>query len=241
MPYALLLIRLLTAHILGDFFLQPTKWVESKKTKSFRSPYQYIHAFVHAVLAYLLVAQWDNVWIPFWIFISHLTIDLIKSRFSNNLWSFVLDQAAHVSVIGIIALSNTQSFHSFYAQLWVFFQNENLWLVLSGYLIITKPVGLIIQFFTQKWQEEWSEKPNEGSLKNAGKWIGYLERILTLTFILVGQFSAIGFLIAAKSIFRFGDLTNAKERKMTEYILIGTLLSFSTAILLGVLILKWIE
>ncbi len=43
-----------------------------------------------------------------------------------------------------------------------------------------------------------------------------------------------GFLIAAKSIFRFGDLSKAKDRKLTEYILIGTLLSFGIAIACGV-------
>ena len=43
----------------------------------------------------------------------------------------------------------------------------------------------------------------------------------------------VGFLIAAKSVFRFGDLSKAKDRKLTEYILIGTLLSFGLAILFG--------
>jgi hypothetical protein len=43
----------------------------------------------------------------------------------------------------------------------------------------------------------------------------------------------IGYLLAAKSIFRFGDLTNSKEKKLTEYILIGTFLSFAIAVLIG--------
>jgi hypothetical protein len=38
-------------------------------------------------------------------------------------------------------------------------------------------------------------------------------------------------LIAAKSVFRFGDLKESKDRKLTEYILIGTLLSFAMAII----------
>lgn len=57
-----------------------------------------------------------------------------------------------------------------------------------------------------------------------------VERILVLTLILVGQFSAVGFLIAAKSILRFN------EYRKNEYILVGTLLSFGIAIVLGVLI-----
>jgi hypothetical protein len=43
-------------------------------------------------------------------------------------------------------------------------------------------------------------------------------------------------LLAAKSIFRFGDLKEARERKLTEYILIGTLLSFGIAIATGIVV-----
>ncbi|HLV52538.1 MAG TPA: hypothetical protein VKY29_00860, partial [Cryomorphaceae bacterium] len=49
------------------------------------------------------------------------------------------------------------------------------------------------------------------------------------------QWAAIGFLMAAKSIFRFGDLTRAKDRRLTEYILIGTFLSFGIALAVGML------
>jgi hypothetical protein len=241
MSFTLLFIRLLAAHLLGDFFLQPTKWVEHKKRKSFRSPYQYLHALIHAVLAYVIVAEWHMLWIPFWVFVSHLCIDLIKSRFPNHVWSFILDQMAHLGVLAILTLifiESPQSFASYWGEI---LQNDKMWWVIIGYLFITKPIGFIIQFFTQKWQDELKEKANEESLTDAGKWIGYLERILTLTFILIGEFSAIGFLIAAKSIFRFGDLTNSKERKMTEYILIGTLLSFTMVILIGILIKYGLE
>ena len=66
--------------------------------------------------------------------------------------------------------------------------------------------------------------------------IGYLERTLVLIFILQGQWAAIGFLVTAKSVFRFSDLKIGQDRKLTEYILIGTLLSFGIAILTGVLV-----
>jgi len=77
------------------------------------------------------------------------------------------------------------------------------------------------------------EDKTEDSLKNAGQFIGILERLFVFAFILLNQWSAIGLLIAAKSVFRFGDLSRAKDRKLTEYILIGTLLSFGLAIATG--------
>jgi len=52
----------------------------------------------------------------------------------------------------------------------------------------------------------------------------------------VNHWEGVGFMVAAKSVFRFSDLAQAKQRKLTEYVLIGTLLSFGMAVLTGILI-----
>lgn len=44
--------------------------------------------------------------------------------------------------------------------------------------------------------------------------------------------------LAAKSIFRFGELSKSKEIKTTEYVLIGTLASFTIAILTGLILFR---
>ena len=51
----------------------------------------------------------------------------------------------------------------------------------------------------------------------------------------IGQPGAIGFLVAAKSILRFEE---AKKQKLAEYVLIGTLLSFTLAMALSYLTLQ---
>ena len=94
------------------------------------------------------------------------------------------------------------------------------------------PASIVITKITSKFAGDL-ESSSE-SLKDAGKWIGIIERILILTFIILNQFEAIGFLIAAKSVFRFSELKDGKDQKKTEYILIGTLLSFSIAIIIGI-------
>lgn len=101
-----------------------------------------------------------------------------------------------------------------------------------SYLIVTIPASIFIAKITSRWGDG-IENPFE-SLENAGKWIGIIERILILTFIILNQFEAIGFLLAAKSVFRFGDLKNGREQKKTEYIMIGTLLSFTVSIVVGI-------
>jgi hypothetical protein len=61
--------------------------------------------------------------------------------------------------------------------------------------------------------------------------IGTIERWLILVFILLGRYEVIGFLIAAKSIIRFGN----DNRNETEYFLAGTLLSIAIAVGCGLL------
>jgi hypothetical protein len=58
--------------------------------------------------------------------------------------------------------------------------------------------------------------------------------------VISGHWEAIGFMLAAKSIFRFGDLKDSKDRKLTEYVLIGTMISFGTAIVIGVIVQRFL-
>ncbi|HTX78161.1 MAG TPA: hypothetical protein VMC62_00765, partial [Longilinea sp.] len=53
------------------------------------------------------------------------------------------------------------------------------------------------------------------------------------TFVITNQFSGIGFLVAAKSIFRFSEISKNEDRKEAEYIIIGTFASFLYAIIIS--------
>ena len=74
-------------------------------------------------------------------------------------------------------------------------------------------------------------KEQEGGF-NAGSLIGNIERWLILAFVIMQRYEALGLLIAAKSIIRFGD---AQTRK-SEYVLVGTLMSIFIAVLAGVMV-----
>ena len=103
-----------------------------------------------------------------------------------------------------------------------------------------RPSSIFLGLFLKKWAPA---STNTQSLPNAGQWIGYIERILILTFVLVGSFEGVGFLLAAKSVFRFGELNKAKEIRTTEYVLIGTFASFTIAILTGIALSRifWLQ
>jgi hypothetical protein len=103
---------------------------------------------------------------------------------------------------------------------------------------VLKPTSVLVAIFLKPWTAHLKPvKPVRvtDSLQFAGQQIGYLERLLILSFILLNQFAAIGFLIAAKSVFRFGELQHARETKLTEYVLLGTLASFACTLLIGLL------
>jgi len=234
MAFSTILLRLFVAHLLGDFILQPDKWTKDKAKNRIRSNYLYIHAGIHGVLSYILIADWNQFWIPLLVMVTHWGIDLLKSYKKPKFKWFIIDQLLHVVSLFLIGLFVYGQFEAFWNSFSEILHNDTFWWLFIGYLFISKPTAIIINVATQTWQKEL--KDSKDSLPNAGKWIGILERVLTLTFILFNQFAAIGFLIAAKSIFRFGDLTNGKERKLTEYILIGTLLSFTITVLIGVFI-----
>jgi uncharacterized protein YjeT (DUF2065 family) len=110
----------------------------------------------------------------------------------------------------------------------------------TAILFITVVSGIVMMVLMSTWSKALNDS-NEESLNNAGKYIGMLERIFVFTFVVTENWEGIGFLLAAKSVFRFGDLKESKDRKLTEYILIGTLLSFGIAIAVGMLVLKLIE
>ena len=227
----LLALQLLFAHFLGDFLFQPYSWVKNKERRKLASPKLYFHILIHIALSFLFI--WDlRLWyIPLIIGISHLIIDaskLLLQNGRNNRLLFFIDQALHILVIGFIVLLFTETIE-------VIEVPTEFWLYLLGAFLVTNPASIsiktIISVYTPKTEIEEDE-----SLNNAGKYIGILERLLVYIFIITNHWEGVGFLIAAKSIFRFSDLTQSKDRKLTEYILIGTLLSFGIAIGIALLI-----
>ena len=236
----MIFLRLLCAHIVADFYLQSHKMCmyKMKLLASKGWLYQLGHAFVHGVLAYVFVMDWANWLIPIVVFISHLLIDvlkdlcLLKIQYQNNKirsnWEcglFFVDQILHILVLWkllkyVYIAENTAMCNIL---------DTKVLLCVIAYLIMLNPTSILIGKFVQRWKSVLLESKG---LQDAGMWIGYSERILALTFMLLGTYEALGFLIAAKSLLRFQET----DTKRTEYVLIGTLLSFGIAVLFGVII-----
>ncbi len=227
-----LLIRLVIAHLLTDFVFQSDSWVQQRKKDGWYSKHLYLHGIVAGVLAYLFSGLWNLTWLPAAVAVTHILIDGMKAKYENDLKSFLADQTGHFAVllaIWILAISPDPE--EIKALGGFFVPGTKFWIIAMAYLVIIWPSSVLINRITEKWRKEISEKEGEEkdrSLEKAGTWIGWLERFLILTFILLQQYAAIGFLVAAKSIFRFSE-----SRKVGEYVLIGTLLSFVIAVIVG--------
>lgn len=226
----MLFTQLFLGHLIGDFLLQPAKWVIHKEANKISSKYLYVHILIHFGLIMLLT--WDaNFWkFALFIVISHYLIDLgklyVNPLFKNKSIPFFIDQVLHIVILYSCAYYGNLSEYTFTLI-------ERLdWQLITAIVFVTFPSAIIMNKLLEPMAEQIAF--DHKSLPNAGKYIGILERLFVLIFIYLGRWEAIGLLITAKSVFRFNDLKETNNRKLTEYILIGTLLSFGIAIITGI-------
>tara|TARA_R110002033_G_scaffold170767_1_gene214150 strand:+ start:403 stop:1113 length:711 start_codon:yes stop_codon:yes gene_type:complete len=228
-----LFLSLLLAHLVGDFLLQPTTWVKDKKKKKIKSKYLYYHIGLHLLLL-LITTQFNKDYLLgiFFLVLSHLAIDCAKLYFEKKktakLWFFI-DQLLHLLMIVVVVYCYFPyeiPFESLYSQ-------QSLALITS-LVLVTYVSAIVLKVLLSKWSAQII-KIDTGNTNNAGKYIGILERLFIFFFVVINFWEGIGFLLAAKSIFRFGDLKESKDIRLTEYILIGTLLSFGSGILCAML------
>ena len=223
-----LLILQLLAHLASDFYLQTEKTCKSKADNAFKSRHLYIHSLITFACAWLLSMSWGYWWAALMIAMLHFVIDGLKSICKNVKGAFFIDQLLHLAVI-VVAVIIYNNGCKVTLPAWLPETKVLLWIV--AFVFCLRPANFFIQNI---FKEAKISVPTNGdenqSLPNAGHVIGNVERMLTLVFVMLGQYEAIGFLLAAKSLLRFRETDTVKS----EYVLVGTLLSFGIAILVGV-------
>jgi hypothetical protein len=237
-----LLVRLIVAHLLADFIFQTKKMVENKQWFS-KAMMQHIGIVFILTLAF--TANWK---IALLLTLLHyvtdgIKISLKKTQKIKETYLYLADQGVHFVTIVLIWTINQNLFAEVLQTLQLPFLRYNWSVILMGYLLVTTPLGYIIGLATQKIQTQTPddnitnpEQNTEPKSDRNGLWIGVFERIIILTFVLLEQYEAIGFLITGKSIIRFSA---KNEGIRSEYVLLGTMASYGVTILLGV-ILKYV-
>mgnify|MGYP002853439876 CR=1 FL=1 len=258
-----LFFNLIVAHVLGDFYLQ---WGSSCKNKvlfSIRGKDLWLHSLAIGILSWIAIWDLRGWWLAACIMVLHFLIDWSKSYLQirwnifkiensermklvdgtnkrHDLWVFLIDQIIHISFI--VAFAN----------IWLIANNDWQqfgWLqelaishplrtnTIIAMMLVLKPANILVLLILGACKVSITPTGNDDhSNFHSGELIGWLERGLMLLFVIMSQYEAIGFLIAAKSILRFSEASSGSEK--SEYVLTGTLLSLAIALALGIIILR---
>jgi hypothetical protein len=189
-----------------------------------------LHGFITGALAWIITG------FQYWlvsavIIVTHTLIDGWKSYRKQTITYFLIDQLLHMIVLTGCWYFTFITWDNIIA-MWEQLNGDfGIWKTITAFVFLTAPAGIMIGQLTKQWRDKLPEAEN---LASAGKWIGIIERIIILIFVLYNQYSAIGLLVAAKGIIRF----NEKDRQeiKTEYLVIGTLMSIGLAIITGMVI-----
>lgn len=226
-----LLVLQFIAHVLTDFSFQPDKKAKEKNNIGFKSKFLKWHIIITFGLSWIFSFQLNFIYSALAIAFSHWVVDGAKKHINNHTklgkYAFFIDQILHLFFIVAVVL-----FFNNYCEIKSIYNisiSLKYLLIIAGYMVCMKPANIIIKEVFNVFGIIITEN---NDLPNAGKLIGIIERLLVLTFVLLNQFEAVGFLIAAKSILRYKNEDSLK----TEYVLIGTMLSFGIAIALGIII-----
>lgn len=256
-----LFFNLIVAHVLGDFYLQLGSFCKNKVLHSVKGKDLWLHSLVIGILSWIAIWDLKGWWLAACIMVLHFLIDWSKSCIQirwnifkiensehmklvdgtnkrHDLWVFLIDQILHIFFIVILAkiwlIANNDW------QQFAWFQDFAISHPLRTNTIVAmmlalKPANILILLILGACKVSITPNDDHGNF-HSGELIGWLERGLMLLFVIMSQYEAIGFLIAAKSILRFNEASSGSEK--SEYVLTGTLLSLATALALGLLTLN---
>ena len=205
------------------------------------------HSIIVAALAYAFTGVVQAWPIPVGILLAHSVLDSLYSRNETPGWkAWLLLHLVHGLVITALSLLVARGLEDSLLSGRVPLSRayDQVLAVLDGLLLTVfvgaEIVGRAVVPFQREMDEEQKalaltsqssrpQQPRKG-FEQGGLVIGMLERGIIFLLVLVESPTAIGFLIAAKSLLRFGDIGTGASRKEIEYILIGTLMSFLFAL-----------
>ncbi len=210
---------LLFAHVLADFALQ-SDWLNRNKRNL---GVLLLHGGIVALTAYIALG-FHGLQAVAVLTGAHLVIDAIKVHGGfRDLRAFLLDQGAHlITILGVAAYAPILWQNG----VWAAWPPVLPLMALATGLIVTLRAG---EFAVGLLMRPYGVRIRNNGLKNGGRLIGMLERGLIFLLVLSGQSIGVGFLVAAKSILRFG--TASRDQHTAEYVIIGTLASFGWALL----------
>jgi hypothetical protein len=202
---------------------------------------------IHGILASILVLAFTiNPRMAVTLGTAHLLVPLGIHLFTQK-WSE--EKIEKFGIVGevlmaVIALLVWSIFAPGFGRLWAallaMILDYKVSLIALGYICMLWPISYIVKVcllgIARSTTPSATSSPTEPDAERGGRMIGMFERVIIFTLVLLGEYSAIGFLITGKSIIRFAQ---SNEKIRSEYVLVGTMVSYAIAILAGVLV-NWL-
>lgn len=242
-----LFLLLLTAHMLGDYYLQSPRTAEKKRT---RYPALLLHCLLYALpfalLLFLLPLQPHAYLLCAAAALLHWLIDSLKFLWERSAskkvppaQAFLIDQGLHL--ICLLMLAYLMAVQGLSLRLPAAMASVFLVTGMVPYslfkwgcilLCIGKPSNIFIRQSVALCRGKGTAESTDKGLR-AGRYIGTIERLIILIFLAIEQYSAIGLVLTAKSIARYEKIS--KSQDFAEYYLLGTLLSTLCVILFSLI------
>ena len=238
-PFLILFI----AHLIGDFVLQ-TEQMALKK--GYQLPWLAYHATQVGLITCLLCWSWNALPVVAVVFLTHLVFDAIKPHLPGSpLKWYIWDQIGHIVTLLFCAHWMVAYFRIQSMPLTAYIPLD-MQVIIAAYLFVARPLTVSVGLFLRPWQEDMLKVNGDDSdaseltgLNRSGEWIGNLERFFALTCVLAEQYMPIAGLLIAKAIMRFGEISQPKQRKKGDYVILGTFASVGLATAVG-LIACWL-
>jgi hypothetical protein len=219
--------------VLFSGYLASAYWIVNRQRSYWY--HKIFAASAWAGLAYGLLGVWNQWKLPLGILVLGLLVEFSWKRKSHNSRQFLYRQLIYflgqLILTGlIISLKGQQE--SYWLSLYPGYFKVLLCVsgICAGVFGAAPLVGAAVQPYQDQISITGEESPTgeielQPGLYGGGKMIGMLERSLVFLFVAVEEPAGIGFLIAAKSILRLGEIQGKGRRREVEYIIIGTFFS----------------
>ena len=231
------ILRLLIIHFLISALMYKKIFTVRDYRKIYKSKWVYISSAIYSILIYCVNSSWRDIWVLPGYFIAIIFICILCYKIKHLSIRLFVFQAVLLLLLFLFWIYFSDfSFITILPKLTYILNSRNILLIILGFVILIWPVGYIIGQITEPFRKQLEDEEVVKSLEKAGMWIGCIERTIIYIFVLSNFITAIAFLVTAKSIFRFGEINKPSNRKEAEYILIGTLISYSIAMIIGFLI-----
>lgn len=238
-------VVLFFAHLVTDFVLQTDKMVVQKNSKNkkirIRAIFKHSLVFFWLCIGLCLLTSTLEYITTTGIFVltmSHFVVDWLKISLTgkySKLKLFVIDQLIHIIFIVLSIIYFGQDTQNVFIQIIETSEvgellniRDKVFIILSAMIIITTFANLFIRTALMSIRMKIVD---DVEVVKIGRYIGCVERILTVFAVMAGAYQALAALYASKAAIRFGQVR--EDPQFGEYFILGTSISAIIAISVG--------